>query len=283
MPAGRTVIVTDSTASLSAEICAEHGIVVVPLQVVVGATSYDEGVATPEMVAAALKEWTPVSTSRPNPAVFLQAYEEAATDGATEILSIHISSEMSGTYESAELAARDASIPVTTLDARQVGKGTGYAVLAAAAVLAAGGSLDEALSAARKRAEETVSLFYVDTLEYLRRGGRVTAAAALLGGALAVKPLLRIENGRIEPLEKVRTSAKALARLEDLAVEAAGETPVEVTVAHLASPDRAQALAERLSGRLEIVGEVDCEELGAVLGAHVGPGMVAVCVTPALT
>jgi len=282
MPAGRTVIVTDSTASLSAETCAEHGIVVVPLQVVIGATSYDEGVATPEMVAAALKEWTPVSTSRPNPALFLEAYEEAATHGATEILSIHISSEMSGTYESAELAARDASIPVTTLDARQVGKGTGYAVLAAAAVLAAGGSLDEALSAARKRAEETVSLFYVDTLEYLRRGGRVTAAAALLGGALAVKPLLRIEGGRIEPLEKVRTSSKALARLEDLAAEAAGETPVEVTVAHLASPDRAHGLAERLSGRLEIVGEVDCEELGAVLGAHVGPGMVAVCVTPAL-
>jgi DegV family protein with EDD domain len=282
MPAGRTVIVTDSTASLSAEVCAEHGIVVVPLQVVIGATSYDEGVATPEMVAAALKEWTPVSTSRPNPALFLEAYEEAATHGATEILSIHISSEMSGTYESAELAARDASIPVTTLDARQVGKGTGYAVLAAAAVLAAGGSLDEALSAARKRAEETVSLFYVDTLEYLRRGGRVTAAAALLGGALAVKPLLRIEGGRIEPLEKVRTSSKALARLEDLAAEAAGETPVEVTVAHLASPDRAHGLAERLSGRLEIVGEVDCEELGAVLGAHVGPGMVAVCVTPAL-
>ena len=282
MPAGRTVIVTDSTASLSAEVCAEHGIVVVPLQVVVGATSYDEGVATPEMVAAALKEWTPVSTSRPNPALFLEAYEEAATDGATEILSIHLSSDMSGTYESAELAARDASIHVATLDTRQVGKGTGYAVLAAAAVLAAGGSLDEALSAARKRAEETVSLFYVDTLEYLRRGGRVTAAAALLGGALAVKPLLQIKDGRIEPLEKVRTSSKALARLEDLAVEAAGETPVEVTVAHLASPDRAHALAERLSGRLEIVGEIDCEELGAVLGAHVGPGMVAVCVTPAL-
>jgi DegV family protein with EDD domain len=282
MPAGRTVIVTDSTASLSAEVCAEHGIVVVPLQVVIGATSYDEGVATPEMVAAALKEWTPVSTSRPNPALFLEAYEAAATDGATEILSIHLSSDMSGTYESAELAARDASIPVAALDTRQVGKGTGYAVLAAAAVLAAGGSLDEALSAARKRAEETVSLFYVDTLEYLRRGGRVTAAAALLGGALAVKPLLQIKDGRIEPLEKVRTSSKALARLEDLAVEAAGETPVEVTVAHLASPDRAHALAERLSGRLEIVSEIDCEELGAVLGAHVGPGMVAVCVTPAL-
>jgi DegV family protein with EDD domain len=282
MPARRTVIVTDSTASLSAEVCAEHGIVVVPLQVVIGATSYDEDVATPEMVAAALKEWTPVSTSRPNPAVFLAAYERAAAEGATEILSIHISSEMSGTVESAELAARDASIPVTTLDARQVGKGTGYAALAAAAVLEAGGSAEEALSAARKRAEETVSLFYVDTLEYLRRGGRVTAAAALLGGALAVKPLLRIENGRIEPLEKVRTSSKALSRLEDLAVEAAGESPVEVTVAHLDSPDRAHALVVGLSSRLDVVGEIECDELGAVLGAHVGPGMVAVCVTPAI-
>ena len=282
MPARRTVIVTDSTASLPAETCAEHGIVVVPLQVVIGATSYDEGVATPEMVATALKEFTPVSTSRPNPAVFLEAYEMAATDGATEILSIHISSEMSGTHESAELAARDASIPVTTLDARQVGIATGYAVLAAAAALESGGSVEEALAAARKRAEASVSLFYVDTLEYLRRGGRVTTAAALLGGALAVKPLLTIKDGRIEPLEKVRTAAKALARLEDLAAEAAGESPVEVTVAHLASPDRAHALAERLSARLDVVGEIGCDELGAVLGAHVGPGMVAVCVTPAI-
>ena len=282
MAARRTVLVTDSTASLSAEICAEHGIVVVPLQVVIGATSYDEGAATPEMVASALKEFTPVSTSRPNPAEFLETYEQAAADGAAEILSIHISSDMSGTFESAELAARDASIPVTTLDARQVGKGTGYAVLAAAAVLDAGGSLDEALSAARKRAEGTISLFYVDTLEYLRRGGRVTTAAAFFGGALAVKPLLRIEDGRIEGFEKVRTSSKALARLEDLAVEAAGESPVEVTVAHLANPDRAHALAERLAGRVDVVGEIACEELGAVLGAHVGPGMVAVCVTPAL-
>jgi DegV family protein with EDD domain len=282
MAARRTVLVTDSTASLAAETCAERGIVVVPLQVVIGATSYDEGAATPEMVASALKEFTPVSTSRPNPAEFLETYEQAAADGATEILSIHISSDMSGTYESAELAARDASIPVTTLDARQVGKGTGYAVLAAASVLDAGGSLDEALAAARKRAEGTISLFYVDTLEYLRRGGRVTTAAAFFGGALAVKPLLRIEDGRIEGFEKVRTSSKALARLEDLAVEAAGESPVEVTVAHLANPDRAHALAERLAGRIDLVGEIACEELGAVLGAHVGPGMVAVCVTPAL-
>lgn len=282
MSARRTAVVTDSTASLPADVCDEQGIVVVPLQVVIGATVYDESVATPEMVAAALKEWTPVSTSRPSPAAFLEAYEKAAAAGATEVLSIHLSAEMSGTYESAELAARQASIPVTTWDSRQVGIGTGYAVLAASAAVAAGGSAEEALTAARTRAEETTSLFYVDTLEYLRRGGRVHTVAALLGGALAVKPLLRIKDGRIETYEKVRTAGKAMTRLEDLAVEAAGERPVEVTVAHLAGEDRARTLAERLADRVDVGGEIEVAELGAVLGAHVGPGMVAVCVTPAL-
>lgn len=279
----RTVIVTDSTASLPAELCAERGIIVVPLQVVIGASAYDEGVATPEMVAAALKDWTPVSTSRPSPARFLEVYEKAAADGATEILSVHLSSEVSGTYESAVLAAREASVPVTTLDSRHVGIGTGYAALAAAAAVAAGGGVQEAVAAAEARLAATTSLFYVDTLEYLRRGGRVTTVAALIGGALAVKPLLRIHEGRIDSFEKVRTAGKALARLEDLAAEAAGGGRASVTVAHLASPERARNLADRLAARLDVDGEVAVDELGAVLGAHVGPGMVAVCVAPAIT
>lgn len=282
MPDRHIALVTDSTASLPAELCAELGITVVPLQVVIGATSYDEGVATPDMVAAALKEWTPVSTSRPNPATFVDAYEKAAADGATEVLSFHLSAEMSGTHESAVLAAREASIPVTVVDTRQVGIGTGYAVLAAAHAIAGGADAETAVEAARLRAEATTSLFYVDTLEYLRRGGRVNTVAALLGGALAVKPLLRIHEGRIDTFEKVRTSSKALARLEELAAEAAGEGTVQVTVAHLASPERAVALAERLSARLDVDGDIAVDELGAVLGAHVGPGMVAVCVTPAI-
>jgi DegV family protein with EDD domain len=212
----------------------------------------------------------------------LEAYEKAAAGGATEVISLHLSSEMSGTYDSAVVAARAASIPVTAIDTRQVGVATGYAVLAAAAVLDAGGSTEEAADAARRRAAASTSLFYVDTLEYLRRGGRIGAASALLGSALAVKPLLRIDDGRVDAFEKVRTSGRALHRLEDLAVEAAGEGPVTVTVAHLASPDRAHALAARLADRLDVDGEVYCTELGAVLGAHVGPGMVAACVAPAL-
>lgn len=287
MSSARVVIVTDSTASLPPEVAAARGIVVVPLQVVIGAEVFDEGSdgATPETVAQALREFRPVSTSRPAPAAMLEVYEAAAADGAEAVVSLHLSGEMSGTFESAQLAARQASIPVIAVDSRQVGVATGYAALAAADVLDAGGSAEEAAEAASERAAASSSLFYVDTLEYLRRGGRIGAAAALFGGALAVKPLLQIAEGRVATLEKVRTSARALGRLEELAVEAAADQDVDVCVAHLASPDRAGLLAEKLGDRLAVnLGgrEVWCGELGAVLGAHVGPGMLAVCVAPRL-
>jgi DegV family protein with EDD domain len=283
----RTVaLVTDSTAMLPCDVVERHGIAVVPLQVVIGATSYDEGVdpdITPQTIAAALREWTPVSTSRPTPAVFLEAYTRAHEAGADEVLSVHLSGEMSGTYESAQLAARDAPLPVRTVDTRQLGLATGFAVLAAAEVLERGGSAEEAAGAALARADGTTSLFYVDTLEYLRRGGRIGAAAALLGSALAVKPLLEIVDGRIATREKVRTAARALNRLEELAVAAAGDRQVDVAVAHLASQDRADVLAEHLGRRLRTNlsdREVLVGEVGAVIGAHVGPGMVAVVVSP---
>jgi DegV family protein with EDD domain len=277
-------LVTDSTASLPAEVVAARDITVVPLQVVIGATSYDEGVdagATPEMLAVALKAWTPVSTSRPNPDEMLEVYERLAIDGATEIVSIHLSGELSGTFESAQLAARKSSIPVLTVDSRQVGMGVGFAVLSAADARDEGADASAIAAAARRRVSLTTSLFYVDTLEYLRRGGRVGAAAAFVGSALAVKPILRIDDGRVAPFERVRTAGKALHRLEELAADAAGSAPVDVAVAHLASPERGATLAERLGERLAAGLEgrpVHLGEIGAVLGAHVGPGMVAVVV-----
>jgi DegV family protein with EDD domain len=164
-----------------------------------------------------------------------------------------------------------------------VGIATGFAVLSAVDVLDAGGSVDEAAAAARSRAAGASSLFYVDTLEHLRRGGRIGAAAALFGSALAVKPLLRIVEGRVGTLEKVRTKARALARLEELAVQAADGREVDLCVAHLSSPGPAAELTARLAERLAgSLGDRDvwCGELGAVLGAHVGPGTLAVCVSP---
>jgi len=288
----RTVaLVTDSTALLPAATVAERDVVVVPLQVVLGSRAYDDGrdvEASAATVADALRRWTPVSTSRPTPAVFAEVYERAARDGAEEVLSIHLSGALSGTYESAQLAARQAPIPVRAVDTRQLGMGVGYAVLTAADVLDRGGSAEEAAGAALARADATTSLFYVDTLEYLRRGGRIGTAAALLGSALAVKPLLQIVDGAVATREKVRTSARALSRLEELAVAAAGAGPVEVWVAHLANRERADLLAghlderlgDRLGDRLGAGVRVPVCEVGPVIGAHVGPGMVAAVVSP---
>lgn len=275
-------IVTDSTSYLPAVLVAEHGIRVVPLQVIIGGTAYDEGTeATSAMVAEALRTWTPVTTSRPAPAAFLDAYESAANAGCDGIVSIHLSADISGTFESATLAARDSPVPTRVIDSRSLGMGIGFAAIAAAEAAAAGEmSLDEIAAIAAKRAAAVLAVFYVDTLEHLRRGGRIGAGAAFLGSALAVKPLLRLVDGHIEPLEKVRTSVKAIARLEEISVAHAGDADVDIAVAHLANPDRAQTLADRLRERLPRLGVLQVGEVGAVVGAHVGPGMLSVVIAP---
>lgn len=285
MAARRTAVVTDSTAQLDAATVERLGVVVVPLQVVIGDEVYDEDTdaGSAARITEALRGRTAVSTSRPGPAVLEELYARLVAEGHDEILSVHLSGAVSGTYESALLAARTVDVPIRTVDTRQVGPATGYAVESAVARLREGATLDAAAKAARDRAAAAESLFYVDSLEYLRRGGRVGAAAALVGGVLAVKPILTIQNGTVAGKEKVRTASKALARLEALAVEASGDQQVEIGVAHLANPDAAGTLTEALTERLadQLGGrEVRCSELSAVLGVHAGPGTVAVCVAP---
>ena len=175
-------------------------------------------------------------------------------------------------------------MPVYPVDSRQLGMGTGFAIESAVAALAGGVSAEGAAEVARDRAARVTGLFYVDTLEYLRRGGRVGATAAFVGSALAVKPLLQVEGGRIVPLEKVRTANKALVRLAELAVDAAVRTgaggEVDIAVAHLANPEKADILARQLKETIPRLGELVVTEVGAVIGAHVGPGMLAVVIAP---
>lgn len=274
-------IVTDSTACLPGDVVSKHGIFVVPLQVVVGAAVLDEGTdATRDRVAQALRSGEPVSTSRPAPATFAAVYQAAAAAGAEAIVSVHLSAEVSGTHASAVAAAADVGVEVQVVDSAQIGLATGFAVLAAVEARAEGADAGAMADAARRRAAASASYFYVDTLEYLRRGGRVGAAAALFGAALAVKPLLTVRAGSVVPLEKVRTSTRALARIEELAVEAAGSGPVDIGVQHLGVRPRAAKLAERLRRRLPQAGLVWEREVGAVIAAHVGPGAVAVVVSP---
>ena len=276
-------VVTDSTADLPAGVARSHGVSVVPLQIIIGAQSYPEGVGVDaEAVAQALRAHIPVRTSRPNPAAFLAAYQRAADAGATGVLSLHLSARMSGTHSSATLAAAQSPVPVRVVDSHSMGMALGFAVLSAARRAAAGGDLDECYAVAEARVAATASFFYVDTLEHLRRGGRIGAAQAFFGNALAVKPLLHLRDGRVEPLERVRTASRAIARLEELALEAASGREVDMAVHHLASADRAELLAQALRSRTERLRELLVSEIGAVVGAHVGPGMLGVVVAPVL-
>ena len=274
-------VVTDSSADLSAELVGDLEIAVVPLRVVIGGVQYLEGEEIgAEDVTEAMRTKVAVTTSRPSPQAFLAAYARLVDAGFAAVVSVHLSAEVSGTYDSAVLAAAESPAPVEVVDTRTLALGLGFAVRAAARTAATGGSVVEVAAAARDVAAASRSLFYVDTLEYLRRGGRLSAARALLGSALAVKPILHVAEGRIELLEKVRTSSRARARLADLAVETAGDRPVDLAVQHLAAASRAGELADQLSARIPAAGEVIVREVGAAVGAHVGPGMVAVVIAP---
>jgi DegV family protein with EDD domain len=274
-------IVTDSTAYLPPRTMERHGITSVPLTVVVGGQALDEGTEiSTRSLAQALQKRRPVTTSRPSPQVFAEHYRKVAESGATGIVSLHLSAELSGTYDAAVLAAREAPVPVRVVDTGMVAMALGFSALAAAEAAEAGGTVDEAVTAAEKRAGATAAYFYVDTLDYLRRGGRIGAAQALLGSALAVKPLLQMEDGRIGPLEKVRTASKAIARLEEIAADRAGSAQVDIAVHHLAAPDRASALADRLRARVPGLADLHVSEVGAVIGAHTGPGLLGVVVSP---
>jgi DegV family protein with EDD domain len=276
-------VITDSTAYLPADLVEGYGIHVVPLYVVLAGRSGREGLDIgPDDVARVLgTRGQTVSTSRPTPGDFVAAYRLALDQGAEKLVSVHLSSELSGTWDAARLAASQVGEHiVSVVDSRSAAMGNGFAVLAAARSAAAGADVATVARTARDMAAATRTFFVVDTLEHLRRGGRIGAAASVLGSALAIKPVLHVLDGRVVPLEKVRTTARAMHRLVQRAVEAAGDGAVSVAVHHLAAPEKADRLAAELRERLPSLRELHVSELGAAIGAHVGPGAFGVVVAP---
>ncbi len=277
-------VVTDSTSSLGPVQAMHAGVAVIPLQVVIDDVSRPETEVAPSRVADALRAGSRVTTSRPSPEVIAATYAELAEAGHTAIVSVHLSERISGTCGAAEIAAGTVDIPVTVVDTGTVGMGAGFAVLTGAEAARAGAAAEEVVGLVRRRAAASTMYFYVDTLEYLRRGGRIGTAAALLGSALSVKPLLTVDHGEIRAYERVRTASKALARLEELGVAALARASgssdqVDVAVHHLDSRDAAERLAGRLAGRLT-GSAVIVSEISAVLGVHVGPGTLGIVVSP---
>ncbi|SCE96447.1 EDD domain protein, DegV family [Micromonospora purpureochromogenes] len=274
-------VVTDSTAYLPPELVRAHRLTVVPLTVVLNGAEGLEGIETfPADATRVLGgRRVSVSTSRPAPEQFARTYRELLDGGADAVLSVHLSAELSGTVEAARLAAAELGDRVEVVDSRSTGMGLGFPVLAAATAAAAGADLPGVRQAALDTVDRTTIYFYVDTLEFLRRGGRINAAEALLGTALSVKPIMHMPDGAIVVRDKVRTASRGVARLVDLAVEAAGDADVDLGVHHLAAPQRAEqlldALTERLGDRLH---DTYVSEAGAVVAAHAGPGLASVVV-----
>jgi DegV family protein with EDD domain len=279
-------VVTDSSAYLPDGFANRHAVHVVPLHVLIDDRSGLDGVDIgPAEVAAALGERRTVTTSRPNPDEFARTYRRLLDEGADGIVSVHLSRELSGTWDSARLAALEIGVDrVRVVDSRTAVMGLGFAVLRAATAASGGATGAAVENAAVAAAARTTTFFVVETLEYLRRGGRIGSAAAFLGTALAVKPVLHVKDGHIVPLEKVRTTNRAVSRLVDLAeqaTDATGADSVELAVHHLAAHDRAVELATRLDERISSASGCVVSELGAAIGAHTGPGMLGVVVCPA--
>jgi DegV family protein with EDD domain len=274
-------IVTDSTCDLPQKIIQQHGITVIPLFIQAGGRSYVDGV---DLTRAEFYERLPsfqpaATTAVPGPDVFRTEYERLAAEGATEILSIHISEKLSGMVNVAREAAKETkAVPVTVFDSRQLSLGMGFEVLTAADTAAQGRSMPEILAELEKQITRTHVFAALDTLEFLRRSGRMNAALATIGTLLQIKPFLKMYDG--EPTaERVRTRNGAIKRLIELLLEFG---PFDkAAILYSAAADRAQELLDEIRNLLPS-GEVWMEEINPVIGAHIGPGVIGfACISKA--
>lgn len=281
----RVAVITDSTASLPRELAAMRGVSVVQMQVQIDGQADDESRIAMNDLLPALRSGAAVSTSPPEPGAFFWAYQDAIAQGATAIVSIHISTKQSLTARSAQQAAASAGVPVIVVDSQTTGTSLGYAALSAAQAARAGGDAQAVARAAVERAQHSTALFYVDTLEYLRRGGRIGAASAWIGTALSIKPLLTVRDGQVAPLAKARGAGKAMRKLAATAVEGAArgasDGPIDIAVEHFDGEDQAREMLAELQRKLPRINECFLTQTSATVGVHVGPGSLGVTISTA--
>jgi len=277
---GKVAIVTDSTADLPPQLTKSRSIRVVPLTLNFEGRSLLDGVdiRPSEFYRKLPNATTHPTTSQPSPGQFAEVFTELLGEYA-EIVSIHISEKLSGTYASAVQAAEMTdSSRVRVLDSHLVSMSLGLLTLAASQMAANGDNADAIVQRAGEMRDRVQTFFSVATLEFLRRGGRIGRASALLGSVLQVKPVLCIRDGLVTPLERVRTFDRALNRIVELAREVDAGKGLCVIVGH----GDAEADAERVARELEPVAEtLMIQPLGPVVGAHAGPGVVGVGCYPA--
>jgi DegV family protein with EDD domain len=270
-------IVTDSSCDLPAEVVAKHNITVVPLTIRFGEEEF-QTISPKDFWAKCAASPTLPETAAPSPGQFEAAFRQLKAEGATGILVINLSRALSATIQSADLAARavDGEIKVAVVDSKTVSLGTGLIVVDAATKAAAGASLEELVTRAEDLAERTKVFGVLNSLENLKKGGRIGNAKALLASALAIKPVIEVRDGKVEEGGRQRTRSKSLAFLKDVLSK---NLPVESLAVLQADCDDADAFIASL--RDLYPGEIVVGDIGAVVGTHAGEGTIGIAfVTP---
>ncbi len=279
---GNVRIVTDSTADIPREIREKYGITMIPLKVLFGEDTYLDAIdITTDQFYEKLKSSAILpTTSQPSPVEFSDVYEQLlAEDPTAPIISIHLASVLSGTYQSATIAqsmidAEHANI--TVIDSKSASFGNGMQVVLAAKLAQEGASVEEIVAAIEERQRNSEVFFLVDTLEYLQKGGRIGKASALIGSLLNIKPILSLEDtGGVYSVDKARGSKKAIAKIIDLLKAAYGDAEVNLVVAWADEDSTAKELEARVTAELNVK-EINYTSVGSVIGTHTGPGISAV-------
>ncbi|GAB4495391.1 MAG: DegV family protein [Anaerolineales bacterium] len=273
----KIALITDSTAYIPQELIQQYNITVLPQQLIWGNETFFDGVdilpITFYQRLQTSKEMP--TTSQVSPGAFKQAYEKLLAQG-NEVLAILISSKLSGTLDSARQAkALLGDYPIHLYDSQTSAMALGFQVLAAARAIEQGATIQDCLQLLERVSPNTGVLLSPETLEYLHRGGRIGGATRFLGTALGIKPLLHVENGRVEPLERVRTRRKALQRLAELVTERANGKPVRIAALHANAIEEARATLADIQSRNNVIESI-VSDVSPVIGTHVGPGTVAI-------
>jgi DegV family protein with EDD domain len=268
------LVVTDASSRLPADIREKWAIREVPLHILLDDVDLRDGVdEIPEDIYK-----LHATTAAATPAELADAYQQALSDsGGDGVVAVHISSALSGTYATAERTAADLDPAIRVIDSKSAAMGTGFVALAAARAAAAGGDLDVVARAAGAVVGRTHAFMVVHRLDNLRRSGRIGGAKAWLGTALALKPLLRVDDGKLVLAQRVRTVSHATATMIDRVCELVGDRPAALAVHHVVNPDGARDVATALAQRLPACEPAMVTPMGPVLAVHVGYGAVAVC------
>jgi len=274
-------LVTDSTANLTPEIKSEFNVHTISLKLCVGDQTFDEegGITQEEFFKLLERVDTTPTTSQPSAGEFIELYERL-TGGGDEVISIHISEGLSGTVPNAIAAAQEvAPDRISVVDSRTAAIGLILMVVAAGEAIAAGQDRAQVVDMLARMVEESEAIFYVEDLAYLHKGGRIGGAARFIGTLLNIKPILYIDGGKIEALDKERTTRRAKARMLDEIAQRMGQRPVRVAVGHIRAPEAAAEMADRARARLNCVSSY-ITEIGPAIGSHLGPGFLGLAACP---